>query len=91
MALRVKKVANKTDAELDIVDKAKKRVERVPAHSSKPVPNDNLLDITFVSKTGRPIYIKIRSIKGDDDNGDIGNGDEPVEVVAGDPEEEEDL
>lgn len=86
MALKVKKVVNKTDAELDVIDKAKKSVEHVPEHSSKPVPNGNLLELTFVSKTGRPIYIKIRSIKGD---GDIGNGDDPVIVEAGDPDEEE--
>lgn len=89
MALVVRKVVNKTDAELDIIDISQQSVERVPEHSSKPVPNENLLDLTFVSKTGRPIYIKIRSIKGD---GDIGNGDDDQVVVeAGDPEEEEDL
>lgn len=86
MALVVTKVVNKTDAELDIVDNAHQSTERVPEHSSKPVPSENLLDLTFISKTGRPIYIKIRSLKGD---GDIGNGDEPVEVEVGDDEEEE--
>lgn len=88
MALVVRKVVNKTDAELDIIDNAHQSTERVPEHSSKPVPNENLLDLTFVSKTGRPIYIKIRSLKGD---GDVGDGDEQVVVEAGDPEEEEDL
>lgn len=86
MALVVRKVVNKTDAELDIIDNAQKSKEPVPEHSSKPVPNENLLDLTFVSKTGRPIYIKIRSVIGD---GDIGNGDEPVEVRVGDSEGEE--
>lgn len=86
MAYTVKRVVNKTDAELDIVDSAQQSTERIPEHSSKPVPGENLLDLTFVSKTGRPIYIKIRSLKGDED---IGNGDEPVEVEAGDEEEEE--
>lgn len=90
MALVVRKVVNKTDAELDIIDTSQQTMERVPEHSSKPVPNENLLDLTFVSKTGRPIYIKIRSIKGDGDNGDIGNGDDEVEVKIGDIEEEED-
>lgn len=91
MALVVTKVVNKTDAELDIVDSAHQSTERVPEHSSKPVPSENLLDLTFVSKTGRPIYIKIRSIIGDDDNEGIGDDDEAVIVEAGDPEEEEDL
>lgn len=87
MALVVRKVVNKTDAELDIIDNSQQSTERVPEHSSKPVPNENLLNLTFVSKTGRPVYIKIRSIKGDDD---IGNGDDdPVVVEAGDPDEEE--
>lgn len=89
MALVVRRVVNKTDAECDIIDKAQQSVKRVPEHSSKPVPNENLLDLTFVSKTGRPIYIKIRSIIGD---GDVGNGENQVEVVVGDDEEEiEDL
>lgn len=88
MALVVKEIVNKTDAELDVINKPQQSVERVPEHSSKPVPNENLLNLTFVSKTGQPIYIKIRSVKGDDD-GDIGNGDEPVFVEAGDPDEEE--
>ena len=88
MALVVRKVINKTDAELDILDKEQQSTERVPEHSSKPVPNENLLNLTFVSKTGRPIYIKIRPIKGDDE--DIGNGDDEVVVEVGDPEEEED-
>lgn len=87
MALVVRRVVNKTDAELDIIDSSQS-MQRVPEHSSKPVPNENLLDLTFVSKTGRPIYIKIRSIIGD---GDVGDGDEQVVVEAGDPEEEEDL
>lgn len=90
MALVVRKVVNKTDAELDIIDRTQQSTERVPEHSSRPVPNENLLNLTFVSKTGRPIYLKIRPVKGDD-NGDIGNGDTPVEVEAGDPDEEEDL
>ena len=89
MALVVKKAVNKTDAELDIIDNAQNPVVRVPKHSSKPVPNENLLDLTFVSKIGRPIYIKIRSSKGDED---IGNGDDaPVVVEAGDPDQEEGL
>lgn len=88
MALKVKKVVNKSDAELDVIDKGKKGTERIPPHSSKPVPNKNLLDLTFISKTNRPIYIRIKSIPGD---GDVGNGDDPVAVETGDPEEEEDI
>lgn len=91
MALVVKKAVNKTDAELEILDKAQQPVVRVPKHSFKPVPNENLLDLTFVSKTGRPIYIKIRSIIGDGEKGDVGDGNDPVVVEAGDPDEEEDL
>lgn len=87
MALRVKKVVNKSDAELDVIDKGKKGTERIPPHSSKPVPNENLLDMTFISKTNKPIYIQIKSIIG---NGGVGDGDDQVEVVVGDPEEEED-
>lgn len=88
MAYSVKRVVNKTDAELDVVDKAKKTIEPVSPHSAKSLVNENLLDLTFVSKTSRPIYIRIKSIVGE---GDIGNGDEQVVVEAGDPEEEEDL
>jgi len=86
MAFVVRKVVNKTDAELDIIDNLHQSTERVPEHSSRPVPNENLLDLTFVSKTGRPIYIKIRPIKGDGDDGD---GNTPVEVETGDSEQEE--
>lgn len=87
MAYTVKRVVNKTDAEVDVLDSSKKSIERINPGSSKNLPADNLLDLTFVSKTSRPVYIRIKSIVGD---GDIGNGDnEPVEVVVGDNEEEE--
>ena len=88
MAYVVTRVVNKTDAELDIVDMAKKTVEPISPHSAKSLINENLLDLAFVSKTARPIYIRIKSIIGD---GDVGDGDEPVIVETGDPEEEEGL
>lgn len=88
MAYTVKEVINKTDAELDVVNKAEKSVEPIPPNSSKALSNENLLDLTFVSRTKRPIYIKITSVVGD---GDVGDGDEGVIVKAGDPEEEEGL
>lgn len=82
----VKSVANKTDAELIIKDKKKAKPESVSPHSMKKLVNENLLDITFISKTNKPIYIQIKSIVG---NGGVGDGDD-VTVVVGDPEEEED-
>ena len=83
----VKAVANKTDAELIIKDKKKAKPESVSPHSMKKLTNDNLLDMTFISKTNRPIYIQIKSVAG---NGGVGDGDDEVQVVVGDPEEEED-
>lgn len=83
----VKAVENKTDAELIIKDKKKAKPESVSPHSMKKLTNDNLLDITFISKTNRPIYIQIKSVVG---NGGVGDGDDEVQVVIGDPEEEED-
>lgn len=88
MATKVKEVINRTDAELVVVDQAKKSFEEIPPHSEKSLTDENLLDLTFVSKTARPIYIKIKSLVGD---GNIGDGDDEVQVVTGDPEEEEDL
>lgn len=85
MATKVNKVVNKTDAELVVVNKAKKSTEEVPPHSKKSLTDENLLDLTFISQTKRSIYIQIKSITED---GSVGNGDE-VEVVAGDPEGEE--
>lgn len=84
----VKAVANKTDAELIIKDDTKAKSESVSPHSMKKLVNENLFDLTFVSETKRPIYIRIKSIPGD---GGIGDGDEAVIVEAGDPEEEEDI
>lgn len=83
----VKAVANKTDAELIIKDKKKAKPESVSPHSMKKLTNENLLDITFISKTNKPIYIQIKSIVG---NGGVADGDDEVQVVVGDPEEEED-
>lgn len=88
MAYTVKRVVNKTDAELDVVDTTKKTIEPISPHSMKPLINENLLDLTFVSKTAKPIYIRITSIVGD---GDVGDENDPVVVEAGDPDEEEDL
>ncbi len=83
----VKAVANKTDAELIIKDKKKAKPESVSPHSMKKLTNDKLLDMTFISKTNRPIYIQIKSVVG---NGGVGDRDDEVQVVIGDPEEEED-
>jgi len=83
----VEAVANKTDAKLIIKDKTKKKPESVSPHSIKKLTNDNLLDMTFISKTNKPIYIRVQSVVG---NG--GNGEERVEVEVGEAEEgEEDL
>ncbi|NBC05408.1 MAG: hypothetical protein GVY20_17115 [Bacteroidetes bacterium] len=83
----VEAVANKTDAKLIIKDKTKKKPESVSPHSIKKLTNDNLLDMTFLSKTNKPIYIRVQSVVG---NG--GNGEERVEVEVGEAEEgEEDL
>ncbi len=82
----VKAVANKTDAELIIKDKKKAKPESVSPHSIKKLVNDNLLDMTFISKTNSPIYIKVKSIVGD---GGIGDGDDEVEVEIGQAEGEE--
>ncbi|WP_234567156.1 hypothetical protein [Rhodohalobacter sp. 614A] len=93
MAYTVKQVINNTDAQLDVIDAAKKTIEPISPHSMKPLINENLLDLTFVSKTSSPIFIRITSITGDGDDvdGDVGDGDDPVLVEVGDPEEEEDL
>lgn len=90
MAYTVKRVVNKTDAELDVVDTAKKTIEPISPHSMKPLINENLLDLAFVSKTNKPIYIRITSIPGDGDDvdGGVGDGDDQVEVRVGDNEEE---
>lgn len=86
MALVVKSIVNNSDAELDVIDMAQKTVEKVDPNTTKAGPDKNLLDLTFVSQTGRPIYIRIKSIVGD---GDIGDDDGDVEVITGDPEQEE--
>lgn len=93
MAYTVKQVINNTDTQLDVIDAAKKTIEPISPHSMKPLINENLLDLTFVSKTSSPIFIRITSITGDGDDvdGDVGDGDDPVLVEVGDPEEEEDL
>jgi len=83
----VEAVANKTDAKLIIKDKTKKKPESVSPHSIKKLTNDNLLDMTFISKTNKPIYIRVQSVVGSG-----GNGEDRVEVEVGEAEEgEEDL
>ncbi|MDZ7721189.1 MAG: hypothetical protein U5K72_20370 [Balneolaceae bacterium] len=84
----VKAVENKTDAELIIKDKTKAKSESVSPHSRKKLTNENLFDLTFISETKSPIYIRIKSIPRDSD---LGDGNDPVIVEAGDPEEVEDL
>ncbi|MDR9365105.1 MAG: hypothetical protein RI575_07190 [Balneolaceae bacterium] len=80
----VEAVANKTDSKLIIKDKTKKKPESVSPHSIKKLTNNNLLDMTFISKTNKPVYIRVQSVVDDG-----GNGEERVEVEVGEAEEEE--
>ncbi|MCG2587981.1 hypothetical protein [Rhodohalobacter sulfatireducens] len=80
----VEAVANKTDSKLIIKDKTKKKPESVSPHSIKKLTNENLLDMTFISKTNKPVYIRVQSVVDDG-----GNGEERVEVEVGEAEEEE--
>lgn len=80
----VEAVANKTGAKLIIKDKTRKKPESVSPHSIKKLTNENLLDLTFISDTNKPIYIRVQSIVG---NG--GKSDNQVEVEIGEAEDGE--
>lgn len=83
----VEAVANKTNSKLVIKDKTKKKPESVSPHSIKKLTNENLLDMTFISKTNKPVYIRVQSVVGNS-----GGDEDKVEVEIGEAEEgEEDL
>lgn len=84
MAYLVEEVLNNTDAELDVKNSSTKSEVSIAPKSSENLQGADLLDLTFVSQTSQPVFIKIVPIEGESVTAD----DTPVNVEAGDPEDE---